>query len=165
MRHVGRHYNFPDWTIHLIGSHLSDRKCSIDVDQTIPTQRTILPGVPQGCLIGPVLFQRLHQWHSKHLNPCPTRSTKQEGRWLIVSTNLTLLRRADVRPLSFEDVPPLQRNLKINIHFKAKFWLLFKFMGWERVVKHSVSFKTNTTHYIYFVHLTMLMCVRQMLNV
>lgn len=51
-----RQYNFPDGLIHLIRSYLADRYFRVDVDQTTSTQRTIRAGVPQGSLIGPVLF-------------------------------------------------------------------------------------------------------------
>lgn len=49
-------YDFPPYTIHLLKSYITDRKFQVTINNELSFPRTIVAGVPQGSVLGPVLF-------------------------------------------------------------------------------------------------------------
>lgn len=49
-------YDFPSYIIHLLNSYITNRKFQVLINNELSSPKTIEAGVPQGSVLGPILF-------------------------------------------------------------------------------------------------------------
>lgn len=104
--------NFPPYLLHIIASYLSDRGYYVQVGQTRSAIHPLLTGVPQGSLLGPILF-------TYYLRDIPTPPRTLIAQY---ADDTALLCRSITQRLA---VTYLQRALNaITEYFRGKYLLL-----------------------------------------
>ena len=75
------HYGICDVAINLIKSYLENRKQYVQFDTCITHMKSIRNGVPQGSILGPLMFLYIYiQWWQKESGPSAILSKKEQTR-------------------------------------------------------------------------------------